>query len=216
MGSNATQSFTLTAVASPVITSAISTTFAAGTAGSFTVTTTGFPIPALTETVPLPAGVTFTDDQNGTATLSWTTAVTTGIYGLTITASNGVGANATQSFTLKATAATFYISSAIGSDSNTATQAQNKATPWAHLPGMVNCSANCASFAPVAGDQFILRGGDTWNSSSLGINWQWSGTSTLPIYIGVDPTWFAGSAWTRPVWTCGGAACQDRPPSQLL
>ncbi len=77
---------------------------------------------------------------------------------------------------------------------------------------MVNCSANCASFAPVAGDQFILRGGDTWNSSSLGINWQWSGTSTLPIYIGVDPTWFAGSAWTRPVWTCGGAACLGTGP----
>jgi Putative Ig domain len=86
---------------SPVITSANSTTFAAGVAGTFTVTTTGTPTPSLTETGALPSGVTFKDNGNGTATLSGTPAtVTTGRYTLTITAHNGVGSDASQSFTL--------------------------------------------------------------------------------------------------------------------
>ena len=87
--------------ASPVISSANSTTFAAGVAGIFTVTTTGTPTPSLTETGTLPSGVTFKDNGNGTATLSGTPAtVTTGRYTFTITAHNGVGSDASQSFTL--------------------------------------------------------------------------------------------------------------------
>ena len=97
---NATQTFTLAADSAPAITSSNSTTATAGTAGSFTVTTTGFPIPALSETVVLPTGVSFTDNKNGTGTLAWTAAVASGSYGLSFTASNGVLPNATQSFTL--------------------------------------------------------------------------------------------------------------------
>jgi hypothetical protein len=68
-----------------------------GTAGSFTVTTTGSPAPALGETGTLPSGVTFKDDGNGTATLSGTPAAGTGgVYTLTLTATNGVGSAATQ------------------------------------------------------------------------------------------------------------------------
>jgi len=102
---NATQSFTLTADAAPAITSANSTTFTAGAAGSFNVTTTGFPTPALSETLALPTGVSFVDNHNGTGTLSWTAAVSGGSYGLSFTASNGIGSNATQSFTLTVDAA---------------------------------------------------------------------------------------------------------------
>ena len=68
------------------------TTFTVGTAGSFTVTTTGFPTSRLSETGTLPGGVTFTDNHDGTATLSGTpTAGSGGTYNLTFTASNGVG-----------------------------------------------------------------------------------------------------------------------------
>jgi len=82
----------------PAITSASSTTFTVGTAGSFTVTTTGSPTPSLTESGTLPSGVTFTNNGNGTATLSGTPASGTGgTYTLTITASNGVGTPASQS-----------------------------------------------------------------------------------------------------------------------
>ena len=68
---NATQSFTLTVNQAPAITSASGVTFTAGTAGTFTVQTTGFPThPTITRTGTLPSGVTFTDTGNGTATLS--------------------------------------------------------------------------------------------------------------------------------------------------
>ena len=101
---DATQSFTLTVAATgtaPAITSADNTTFAVGTLGTFALTTTGTPTSALTETGSLPAGVTFVDDGDGTATLSGTPAAGTGgTYGLTITATNGVAPDATQSFTL--------------------------------------------------------------------------------------------------------------------
>jgi Bacterial Ig-like domain (group 3)/Immunoglobulin domain/Putative Ig domain len=98
---DATQSFTLTVHQAPAITSANATTFSAGTAGSFTVTTTGSAPTTLSESGALPAGVTFTDNGNGTATLAGTPASGTGgSYPITITAANGVSPDATQSFTL--------------------------------------------------------------------------------------------------------------------
>ncbi len=99
IGSNATQAFTLTVNQAPAITSANNTTFTVGTAGSFTVSTTGYPTPSLSETGALPGGVTFTDNHNGTATLSGTPSAN-GVFSLSITASNGIGSPATQAFTL--------------------------------------------------------------------------------------------------------------------
>src|SRR6185437_3705425 len=89
IGSPATQNFTLTvnpASQAPSITSANSTTFTAGTAGSFTVTATGTPTPTLTESGSLPSGVTFHDNGNGTATLSGT-ASAAGTFAITFTVS---------------------------------------------------------------------------------------------------------------------------------
>ena len=90
----------------PAISSANSATFTVGTAGSFTVTTTGAPTPSVTGTGTLPSGVTFRDNGNGTATLSGTPASGSGgTYSLTITANNGVGPAANQTFTLTVNAA---------------------------------------------------------------------------------------------------------------
>ena len=87
-------------VLAATITSANNATFTAGTAGSFTVTTTGSPVPSLTESGNL-AGLTFTDNRNGTGTLSGSPgAGTAGSYPISFTASNGVGPNAIQNFTL--------------------------------------------------------------------------------------------------------------------
>jgi len=98
VGSPAAQSFTLTVNQTAAITSANSTTFLVGTAGSFTVTATGFPAPALSESGALPSGVTF---NTGTGVLSGTPAAGSGgTYNLTFTATNGIGTPATQSFTL--------------------------------------------------------------------------------------------------------------------
>jgi len=94
-----TQSFTLIVDQAPAITSANNATFTVGTAGTFSVTTTGYPASTITESGPLPSGVTFVNNANGTGTLSGKATVS-GIYPITFTASNGVGTAATQSFTL--------------------------------------------------------------------------------------------------------------------
>ena len=101
VGAAASQSFALSVDQAPAITSASSTTFVTGAAGTFTVTTSGYPAAALTETGALPSGVTLTDNGHGTATLAGTPAASTGgTYALTISAGNGVGTAATQSFSL--------------------------------------------------------------------------------------------------------------------
>jgi hypothetical protein len=100
-----------------------------------------------------------------------------------------------------ASATTYYIA-ANGNNSNSGT---SKSSPWSHAPGMPNCTSTCASTTPKAGDQFIFRGGDTWHFGSgsplIGgeWNWQWSGSSGSPIYVGVDTTWFSGNSFARPV-----------------
>ena len=80
-----------------LITSANSTTFTVGVAGSFTVTTIGNPTPFITESGSIP--VSFIDNQNGTGTLSGTPAVSD-VFNITFTASNGIGPPAAQNFTL--------------------------------------------------------------------------------------------------------------------
>ncbi|MCA9578201.1 MAG: hypothetical protein KC668_22360, partial [Myxococcales bacterium] len=96
VGSPATLTFSITVNSPPAITSAASTTFVVGAAGSFTVTATGTPAPTIARTGALPTGVTFAG-----GVLSGTPAAGTGgTYPLTFTATNGVGSNAVQSFTL--------------------------------------------------------------------------------------------------------------------
>jgi hypothetical protein len=97
----ATQTFTLTVEQQPAITSAANAAFPIGLNDSFTVTTSGFPRATLTQTGSLPSGVSFTDNGDGTATLTGTPAAGTGgTYTLHITAANGIGTNGTQTFTL--------------------------------------------------------------------------------------------------------------------
>jgi hypothetical protein len=98
---NASQSFTLHVTSAPAITSAASTTFVQGSDGTFTVTSTGNPTAALSESGTLPSGVSFVNNGNGTGTLSGTPAPGTGgTYPVTLTASNGVSPAANQSFTV--------------------------------------------------------------------------------------------------------------------
>jgi hypothetical protein len=99
VGAPAAQAFTLTVTQTVAITSAAATTFSFGSAGSFTVTAAGFPVPTLVVTGALPAGVTATDNGDGTATLSGAPAEA-GAYPLSVTAANGSGSPLTQAFTL--------------------------------------------------------------------------------------------------------------------
>ena len=97
----AQQTLAVTVTQAPAITSGSSATFTAGTGETFMVTTTGSPTPTITESGPLPSGITLTDNGNGTATLTGTaTTGSQGSYPLTISAANGMTPNASQSFTL--------------------------------------------------------------------------------------------------------------------
>ena len=95
----------------------------------------------------------------------------------------------------------FYVSKSAGSDSNNGT---SESTPWAHMPGMPSCTGTCASITPAAGEGFILRGGDSWAASDLGVSWTAAGSSSNPMYIGVDQTWYnsatCGASWCRPIF----------------
>ena len=88
--------FTLNLSAAPNFTSAASTTFTAGSLGTFNVTASGSPAPTYTITAGTPpAGVTL----SAAGVLSGTPTAT-GASTFTITATNGVSPPATQSFTL--------------------------------------------------------------------------------------------------------------------
>jgi hypothetical protein len=99
----AVQNLTVNIGAAPAFTSGLSATFVAGTAGSFDVTTSG--TPTVTSIVPslgtLPSGLSFTDNGNGTATVSGTPAAGTGGSStIVLTATNGITPNAVQTLTI--------------------------------------------------------------------------------------------------------------------
>ncbi len=97
-------------------------------------------------------------------------------------------------------ATTYYVDFATGQDANTGT---SKSAPWAHAPGMAGCSGTCNSVALRAGDSVIFKGGVTWNQTSFPFNIGSSGSTTNPIYFGVDPTWFTGASFTQPIFDAG-------------
>jgi hypothetical protein len=103
VGAAATQTFLLTVTQPPAVTSGKGAAFFVGHASRFTITTTGFPLATLSKSGTLPAGVTFTDNGDGTATLTGTPLLGSDSrtpYSFTVQASNGVGAVAGQIFTL--------------------------------------------------------------------------------------------------------------------
>lgn len=101
----------------------------------------------------------------------------------------------------------FYVSKSTGTDTNNGT---SETTPWAHMPGMPDCTSTCASTSPSPGTGIILRGGDNWVSSDLPITWLWNGTGSHPIYVGVDKTWYnsgtCGALWCRPIFSASGTS----------
>lgn len=86
---------------SPAITSAATATAVTGLPFSFTVTTSGSPVPTVSRTGALPTGITFVANTNGTATFSGiaTTAMAGRTFPITLTATNVMGA-VSQSFSI--------------------------------------------------------------------------------------------------------------------
>jgi large repetitive protein len=168
-----TQSFTLTVNGSPRISSAASTTFTVDQTNSFTVSTKGFPLAALTESGTLPPDVTFIDNGNGTATISGmptASAASLVAYSFTITANNGIGSNAAQTFRLKVAIAPVISSAAsttfTASKAGTFTVTTSSGLPTAttltkggHLPGGVSFTANPNGTATIHGTPAAGTGG---------------------------------------------------------
>ncbi len=84
--------------ANPSITSPANATFQVGVPDLFTVTAAGTPPLRISQVGSLPAGITFKDNRDGTATLSGTPVAST-LCDLTFTVSNAIG-KVTQTFTL--------------------------------------------------------------------------------------------------------------------
>jgi hypothetical protein len=100
VGNSNTQTSNFTVGQGPAFTSASSATFQTGVFGSFTVSATGTPVPSITRSGSLPAGLSFVDNGNGTAKLSGTpNAGTGGVYNLILTATNAIG-SVNQGFTV--------------------------------------------------------------------------------------------------------------------
>jgi hypothetical protein len=85
----------------PVITSGASATATVGVPTSMALGASSAPVASVSVSGVLPAGFTVVEQGNGTATLTGTaTAADVGTYHLTVVADNGVGASASQAFTL--------------------------------------------------------------------------------------------------------------------
>ncbi len=173
--SSVTQAFTLTVNPGipPVITSANTTVFTVGVAGSFTVTATGSPKPTLAFLETLPGWLTFTDNGNGSGTLAGTPILGTENtnYSFTITAANGVGSPVTQSFTLTvnpgtppaitSTASATFTEGSAGSFLVTATGSPVPSLSYAGtLPAGVTLTPNLGGTATLAGTPAPLTHGN--------------------------------------------------------
>ncbi len=87
--------------ASPTFTSPATATAVTGVPFSFTVTTSGSPVPKVTRSGALPTGITFVANTNGTATFSGTAASSMAgrRFPITLTATNAIG-TISQSFSI--------------------------------------------------------------------------------------------------------------------
>jgi subtilase family serine protease len=95
------QSFTLVVHQAPAFTSAATTTFPPNETDSFTVTTSGYPAASIRKSGSLPKTLHFETNGNGTATISGRpVAVKVKTYTVRLTATNGVGKAAVQTFTV--------------------------------------------------------------------------------------------------------------------
>ncbi|MET3961641.1 hypothetical protein ABIE44_001575 [Marmoricola sp. OAE513] len=102
VGSDATKSVDVTVNEAPELVGPSEARFVTGTAGSIGFSSDGYPTATITKTGSLPAGLTFTDNGNGSATISGTApASAVGEYPITIKASNGQSPDATINLVLE-------------------------------------------------------------------------------------------------------------------
>ena len=205
----------------PTITSASSTMFTVGTAGSFAVTTGGTPLPSLSESGTLPTGVTFKDNGNGSATLSGPPASGSGgTYALTLAATNGIGTPMLQAFSLTVESAPLAVSTtqlpaATAGTAYSATIAASGGTgpyTWSGtgVDGLTFSGAGLLSGTPSAAGTFtqsvtVKDSTGTTASSSLTLS---VAASVAPLAVSTTqlPAATAGTAYSATITASGGTA----------
>ena len=95
--------------------------------------------------------------------------------------------------------ATYYIDYQSGSDSNPGT---SPTAPWKLAPGMTGFSGK---YTHQPGDVFLFKGGVTWPASVLPLNILYSGRPDAHDQYRADMSWYAGRAWSYPVFDGGGS-----------
>jgi hypothetical protein len=200
------QSFTLTNSEAPAITSAATAAFSTGVAGTYTVTTTGFPAPTITETGTLPSGMTFTDNGNGTATISGTPASgSAGTYPVTLSATNSSGSTATLALTITVTTATapaitststafFTLNQAGGVAITTTGSPVPKITETGNLPAGLTFTDNGNGTALLSGTGTATGTANITITASNGISPD--ATQTFTVVVGDAPTFTSASTAT--------------------
>jgi Putative Ig domain len=191
---------TLTVNQPPAINGPDSATFITGQAGSVTFTTTSDPVAAVSDAgAALPAGVSFVDHGDGTATLSGTPAPNTGgMYRFALTATNGVSPDATQPFILtvdqapaitSASSVTFLTGrSASLTVTSTGFPAPKLSNVGAALPGGLSFEDNGDGTATLSGTPSAASGGAYKFSITAANGVSPDATQTFTLIVSAPPT----------------------------
>jgi Chitobiase/beta-hexosaminidase C-terminal domain len=109
----------------------------------------------------------------------------------------------------------FFIDYISGSDAATG---GTKVLAWQHAPSFANVTGGsvAALHTPAAGEGWIFKGGVTVDWHAWPASVPWNGTAPNPTYIGVDPTWYTGGSWTRPIFSGGGSTGFDATTAGFL
>ncbi len=172
-----------------------------GTPFSFNVTTTGYPTPALNDSTafagcaaalpPSDMGFMFTDNGNGTATMSGTpTSADGGTYTVCIDASNGVAPDATQAFTLVVTSPAVPYAATVS------------APPSDPVSANIALNSGTKSFQGFDASQSALGSSTTVTFSTVG-------TSAFTATVNID---FGDLTYCLPYAVAGTPVCQ---PTQV-
>lgn len=215
-GGTTTQDFTLTVGDVPTFTSSATATFTAGTAGTFAITTSGTPtVTAVTQTGgTLPTGLTLTLGTSG-ATLSGTPAAGTGgSYPITLSASNGVLPNATQTLTIQVNEApaittnpvgltvepggtATFTAAASGTPAPTVQWQRNTGSGFANIGG---ATSTTYSFTSASGDNGTTYRAVFTNTVSSAT------TTAATLRVGSGPAFTSAASATFAVGTAGSFA----------
>ena len=203
----------------PAITSGDTASFQVGAAGSFAVTATGAPPPTISESGALPSGVSFTDLGSGAGTLRGTPAAGSGgVYGLSLQASNGIGTEVTQGFTLTvnegaAITSPSAVTFSVGSAGSFGLKATGYPAPaWSEsgvLPGGVAFAAGTGVLSGTPG----TGTGGVYTVAFSAANTLATATQTFTLTINEPPQFTSASSTT---FAAGGAntftiACSGFP-----